>query len=164
MTRWNLAVGWVAAQLVFFAGWTAVEERRHTVGDSILVRTAPVDPRDLLSGQYMALSYDFSLTTFRVNGVQEAEEGQPVWVLLRPEGPFHVPDRVQDVRPNGVPSGWVVIVGRRERWRYVYGIEKYFVPEGTSTPSQRDVTVRLRVGRDGVPRIEQVLVRGNPWP
>jgi hypothetical protein len=36
MTRWHLAVGWVAIQLAFFAGWTAVEQRRHTVGASIL--------------------------------------------------------------------------------------------------------------------------------
>jgi len=160
MTRWNLAVGWVALQLVFFAGWAAVEQRRHTTGDSILVKTAPVDPRDLLSGQYMALSYGFS----RSPDIGGAGEGATVWAVLRPEGEFHAVDRVQEVAPGRVPSGWVVLQGRRERWRNAFGIEKYYVPEGTETPAQQDVTVRLRVSVDGTPRIEQVYVKGQPWP
>jgi len=163
MIRWKLAAGWVAAQVLFFAGWAAVEQRRHSTGDSILVKTAPVDPRDLLSGQYMALSYEFSRGTAR-DWAGDPPEGLAVWAVLRPEGEFHVLDRLQDVHPPSVPAGWVVLQGRREKWRNVYGIEKYFVPEGTEAPSQRDVTVRLRVSGSGVPRIEQVLVKGVPWP
>jgi len=162
--RWKLAAGWVAAQVLFFAGWAAVEQRRHTVGESILVKTAPVDPRDLLSGQYLALSYDFSqMRTLRDLG-REAEEGEAVWVVLKPDGPFHVPDYAMSYRPEEVEPGSVAIAGRRERWRLVFGTEKYFVPEGTETPSWSDTTVRLRVSADGEVRIQQVLVRGKPWP
>jgi len=162
--RWKLAAGWVLVQVVFFAGWAAVEQRRHTVGDSILVRTAPVDPRDLLSGQYQALSYEFSRALTLRDVGREPQEGEQVWVVLRPEGPYHVPDHAESARPFGLGTGQVAIVGHREKWRTLFGIEKYFVPEGTETPPQNDTTVRLRVSPDGTVRIDQVLVRGNPWP
>lgn len=162
--RWKLAAGWVLAQVLFFAGWAAVEQRRHTVGDTILVRTAPVDPRDLLSGQYMALSYEFSrMPGFNDLG-REAKDGEPVWVLLRKEGEYFVPSASYSERPMDVMRGQVAIVGRHERGRTLFGIEKYFVQEGTETPAQRDTTVRLRVSADGQVRIEQVLVKGQPWP
>jgi uncharacterized membrane-anchored protein len=162
--RWNLAVAWVVLQVLFFAGWAATEQRRQVTGMSILVRTAPVDPRDLLRGQYMALSYEFSrLDGFRDLG-RTPEEGEDVWVVLRPDGIFHVPDHAVSERPYSLPAGQVAILGRRERWRNDFGVERFFVPEGTETPKQKDVTVRLRVGKDGRVRIEQVLVKGKPWP
>lgn len=161
MTRWKLAAAWVALQLVFFAGWAAVEQRRHTTGARILVRPVPVDPRDLLSGQYMALRYDFSEGR---DPALAGEEGQTVWAVLRRDGEFHVVDRVQTVEPGEPPTGGVILRGRRERWRNVFGIEKYFVPEGTETPSVRDMRIWLRVSPEGIPRIEQVLVKGQPWP
>jgi uncharacterized membrane-anchored protein len=95
---------------------------------------------------------------------RESNEGESVWVLLRPEGDFYVPDHAESTRPFDLPPGQVAIVGRRERWRTMFGVEKYFVPEGTETPSQRDTTVRLRVSADGLARIQQVLVRGKRWP
>lgn len=162
--RWKLAAGWVLAQVLFFAGWAAVEQRRHTVGDSILVRTVPVDPRDLLSGQYQALSYEFSRTMTLRDAGREPNEGEEVWVILRPEGDYYVPDHAESSRPFDLASGQLAIVGRRERGRTMFGVEKYFVPEGTETPIQGQTTVRLRVSADGIVRIQQVLVRGKPWP
>ncbi|MCO6456352.1 MAG: hypothetical protein J5I93_13720 [Pirellulaceae bacterium] len=45
-----------------------------------------------------------------------------------------------------------------------FGVERYFVPEGTETPSARDLTVQLRVGADHRPRIETVFLNGERWP
>ena len=162
--RWKLAVVWVVLQVLFFAGWAATEQRRQAIGTPLLVRTAPVDPRDLLRGQYLALSYEFSRLQ-RVRDVErELGEGEEIWVVLRPDGEFHVPDHATYERPSALPSGQIAILGRRERWRFVFGVEQYFVPEGTATPLQKDTTVRLRVGKDGKARIESVLVQGKPWP
>ena len=164
MTRWKLAAAWVAVQVFFFAGWAAVEQRRLTTGSSILVRTAPVDPRDLLRGQYLNLSYEFSRMTPFVDTGLQPEPGMDVWAILTPAGEVHVPRGLFSVRPAQLGPGEVAILGRADRWRALYGIEEYFVPEGSETPAQSDTTVRLRVGKDGLPRIEAVLVRGKPWP
>ena len=56
MTRLKLAAGWVGVQLLFFAGWTVREHQRVASAPSILVKVVPVDPRDLLRGQYLSLA------------------------------------------------------------------------------------------------------------
>jgi uncharacterized membrane-anchored protein len=162
MMRWKLAAGWVALQILFFGAWAAREERRFDpgVGQSILVKTEPVDPRDLLRGQYLQLSYTFNRMGL---GGFSGERGTEFWCVLRQEGEFHVPVAFSWERPRPAP-GEVALRGRNEGRRLVYGIEEYFVPEGTETPEARDVTVSLRVGNNGRARIEKVYVKGVPWP
>jgi uncharacterized membrane-anchored protein len=162
--RWKLAVAWVGIQVLFFAGWAATEQRRLATGSSILVRTAPVDPRDLLRGQYLGLSYEFSRMQPFTDSRVTPQEGEEVWVVLAPAGEYHVPRGYFPYRPQNLNPGEIPLVGRAERWRFLFGIEEYYVPEGSGTPAQQDTTVRLRVGHDGKPRIEKVLVRGKPWP
>jgi uncharacterized membrane-anchored protein len=162
MTRLSLKllVGVVVFQILFFAGWAVREEMRFLpgAGESILVRTVPVDPRDLLSGQYMALRYEFS----RRDGF---EGGREVWVVLREYEGFFVPRLFLPVRPAEIDPGEVVIRGRVvNSSSFEFGIERYFVPEGTPTPPGNSITVRLRIGDDYFPRIEQVYVKGKPWP
>src|SRR5207249_10545727 len=89
---------------------------------------------------------------------------EPVWVVLRREGPFHVPKRLWLERPATLDSDEVALQGRARGRRYVFGVEQYFVPEGTATPAVSDLTVRLRVGPSGTARIEQVYVKGAAWP
>lgn len=164
--RLGLAAAWVTLQVLFFVGWALREESKFGagVGRSILVRTVPVDPRDLLRGQYMRLAYEWS--RMEVPGLQDvAPESGEVWVVLGPEGEFHVPRRAARERPVLASPEEVAMRGVvSDGWRLEFGVEKYFVPEGTETPSAKEVTVRLRVGSDGVPRIETVYRNGVPWP
>jgi uncharacterized membrane-anchored protein len=164
--RLCVASVWVGLQLLFFVGWARHEEGKLAdgVGRSILVRTVPVDPRDLLRGQYVSFAYEWSRGG--VPGLGESPvQGTEVWVVLGPDGEFHVPLRVEDQRPVPSSAEEVAIRGRiGAAQRLEFGIEKYFVPEGTETPAAQEITVRLRVGTDGVPRIEQVYKQGSPWP
>lgn len=163
MMRLKLAAAWIGLQVLFFAGWAGLEEMRLAPGEgrSILVRTVPVDPRDLLRGQYIRLAYEFSTGWPTQAGFPDGAE---VWAVLSLQGEFHGPRDFSERRPDGLAPGEVALRGRVERWRLRFGIEEYFVPEGTETPAARDLTVRLRVGNDGRARIEQVYVKGVPWP
>lgn len=162
--RWRLAIAWVVVQVLFFAGWAAVEQRRLVTGTTILVRTAPVDPRDLLRGQYLRLSYEFSQPQDLLDVHRPSTEGESVWVVLRPDGEYYVPDYSVLNRPQRLQAGRVALLGRREHWRVIFGIEEYYVQEGSETPPQKDTTVRLVAGSDGGVRLQSVLVRGEPWP
>ncbi len=162
----KIAAFWVALQVLFFSLWAGLEEGRFAKGEgqSILVRTVPIDPRDLLRGQYIQLAYEFSRSGFQ-SALTAGEAGGTAWVLLAPEAEFHVPRSLHHSRPADIARGEVLLRGTFDRFGMIrYGIERYFVPEGTETPEQRDITLRLRVGDDGVPRIETVYVRGMPWP
>ena len=164
-THIKLVSIWVFLQAALLAGWAMREEFRLSEGEgvSILVRTVPVDPRDMLRGQYISLAYAFNRPptwSDRGKGAPEAT----LWVVLAPEGEFHIPARTNTTRPMNLRPGEVAMRGRARNWRVEFGVERFFVPEGTETPNQRDITVRLRVGGDGSPRIETVYVRGDPWP
>lgn len=135
------------------------------VGDSILVKVVPIDPRDLLRGQYMRLGYEFSrLSGQWVRNQEVSPSSAIVWVVLHSEGKFHVPKEFRQQRPQNLGPEEVALCGHIEGGRITFGIESYFVPEGTETPNWNDLTVRLRVGEDGRPRIEQVYLSGVPWP
>ena len=52
MNRLVVAAVWIALQCCLLIGWTIVESVRMLPdkGSSVVVRTLPVDPRDLLRG------------------------------------------------------------------------------------------------------------------
>ena len=163
--RSKFAAIWVGLQLVFFVGWARMEEARQAegVGHSVLVRTVPVDPRDVLRGQFIRLAYEFSSRNFQ-SAQSAGDEGDRVWVVLAPDAEFHVPRRLELLRPTGLAIGEVALRGTLSRYdRILYGIERYFVAEGSETPDASDLTVRLRIGDDGRARIETLYVRGVAW-
>jgi uncharacterized membrane-anchored protein len=169
MTRLKLAAVCVGLQVLFFAAWAGQEQARLASGASILVKVVPVDPRDLLRGQYLNLGYEFSRPWDSSVGRVNLPSGTPVWVVLQREGVFHVPKRLLLEHPAVLDSDAVVIAGRSRgvgrfgAW-YEFGVEQYFVHEGVETPAASDLTVRLRVTRSGIARIERVYVKGVPWP
>jgi len=169
MTRIKFATIWIVIQSCGFALWAGFEQARLAAGSgqSILVKTQPFDPRDLLSGQYMRLGYDFN----RLPGGEEFSPNDNVWATLSPMTEngqtFYKLTGSSQTKPIAVTlrAGDVVIRGRAEHFgRASFGVERYFVPEGTETPNMGDVTVRLRIGTDHRPRIEEVYVKGTAWP
>ncbi|MCP3773920.1 GDYXXLXY domain-containing protein [Paenibacillus sp. MZ04-78.2] len=120
-------------------------------GKDIRVRTVPVDPRDLLYGDYVTLSYDISRLdpSLWKDAARKPESGQPVYVVLKPD----VDGIAQPVAAYGskpaAQEGEVVLKGRIDnRWGeeifVKYGVEKYYVPEGTGE-SLEDKASRLIV-------------------
>lgn len=162
--RLKIAALWVVCQLLFFAGWALWEESYLADGEgrSILVKVVPVDPRDLLSGQYFRLAYDFSRPT---QALTSMPPGSEVWAVLKKEGDFYLLDSLRAQQPGSLAPEAVALKGRlTSRWRIEYGVERYFVPEDTPDPDRKDLSVRLRISPGGKARIEQVYLKGLPWP
>jgi uncharacterized membrane-anchored protein len=159
--RLRLAAAWIVLQAIFLAGWATGEELRLREGVTILVPTQPVDPRDPLRGQYINLNYAFNRPPSWNGGADD--RGSTVWVVMAPDGGFHRPIRTSLNRPKHLQPGEVAMAGTAQDWRIEFGVERYFVPEGSETPNQRDITVLLRIGADGSPRIDTVFVKGVRW-
>jgi uncharacterized membrane-anchored protein len=69
-------------------------------GDHILLKAAPVDPRDLFRGDYVALGYEISRPpqwTWEGDGFQE---GDIVYVTLQREGRFWITESVRKSPPK----------------------------------------------------------------
>jgi uncharacterized membrane-anchored protein len=160
-------------QVAWIAGTSLVQERVLTQGTVIRLATRPVDPRDLLRGDYVILSYPIndvpaSLFSPPLNGPLPA--GTTVYVRLEPRGEFYeVTGASRQKIPTG--NGWVVLKGTsryagnlpvQNSVRLEYGIERYYVREGTGNPRGK-ITVEVAVPASGNAIIKQVLVDGVPY-
>jgi uncharacterized membrane-anchored protein len=157
----------VVAQLVILVGMIALRAAPLISGQTVLVRVQPVDPRDLFRGDYVILSYDFSRTPGEgIEGLSESEhgswkklEGRPVYVTLVPDsnGTHYRAEKVTVVKP----AHGLFLKGQMERYGSMkFGIESYFVQEGTGRAYEqairdRKLSAELAVASDG-----QAALRG----
>lgn len=119
-------------------------------GREVRLKVVPVDPRSLISGDYVILSYDLSTVTASVDAPGKYRVGDAVYVRLTDVvGGLSEGGEVAD-RPFA--SGLFLRGTVRQAWehsdsaqrlRVEYGIESWYVPEGTG----REVERKAREGR-----------------
>jgi uncharacterized membrane-anchored protein len=137
------------------------KERTLATGEEVVLQTVPIDPRDLFRGDYVNLSYTIST----LEGHLGFAAGDRVYVGLAQQG-----DIWDAVSASHSPPDGLYIKGRVTRaWRtgldIEYGIESYFVPEGSGHIIERagDVKVRVAVDSSGNAVIKGLLVDGEPF-
>ncbi|MBY3049026.1 MULTISPECIES: GDYXXLXY domain-containing protein [Rhizobium] len=159
---------------------TIIQSRASILRDGaeVLLKTAPVDPRDFLRGDYVVLNYAISLVPVQtIAGGIPAEPGElTLWVRLRRqqdgfwtviESSFKaLPPQPETVVLRSLPfysSGPSVV----DNILVEYGIERYYVPEGEGKPIEEarndgNVAIAVRVSPDGSAQIRSLLVDGKP--
>jgi uncharacterized membrane-anchored protein len=163
--KWFWAL--VIAQAVFLLGWAGYHEYVRQSSPVILLKGRPVDPQDLLRGDFMTLNYDIS--TMKLPPGTAAGSG--VWVLLEKKGAYFeavavsagqpAPGRGQVLVRGEADYGW----GSSQAPSLVhYGIEKYFVPEGKGTPRFKLLEVEVSVSPAHRLYIKRVLLDGKAFP
>lgn len=134
-----------AVLLTGILGWMVVDRVRLLAsGREIVLPIRPVDPRDLFKGDYARLGFDISLVDPQLmpapaplppNVVYERKPPRTVFVTLEQQADQSwKPVAVAERMPAATAANQVVLKGRTESWdrrRVSYGIERYFVPEGT---------------------------------
>jgi uncharacterized membrane-anchored protein len=148
-------------------------------GTQVLLKTAPVDPRDFLRGDYVVLNYDISsVPVSSISGAMPKEAAErSLWVRIKPgEGGFwQIAESSFDKLPPA--DGTAVLhtqpfysygeTSQAETIRVEYGIERYYVPEGAGhalEEARRDgqVSIAASVGANGMAQIKSLLVDGKP--
>lgn len=154
-----------------------------TGGTDVLLKIAPVDPRDMLRGDYVTFQYDISNLSSYISGGQQIRNGDTVYVVLRQRGKYWFAPNVQKTKPT---DGEIFIKGRVEsggvdtqsdifqnkkisnfRIHIVYGIEQYFIPEGKGRNFSfwnKEAAARVVVNENGNAVLKQLYVDGKPWP
>jgi len=157
-------------QSTLLLGLVAQQEFRLASPTTVLLETVPVDPRDLLRGDYVTLGYKISTlpnTLFSPPlSSGDAVIGKPVFVGLEKRGQFHEAVRASFDRPEPKP-GQIILQGRGVRFwgsqaRVEYGLERYYVKEGTGNPRGK-LTVEVAISNDGKGVIKQVFLDGKPY-
>src|SRR5437899_1678765 len=137
--RLKLLVLVLGLQTAWILGTTVVQERGLAAGTIVLLETQPMDPRDLLRGDYITLNYKISnvpLSVFSPPLTNGLPPGATVYVALEQRGAFYEVAYASTERISSV-NGWVVLRGRTQSWwdqkavRLEYGLERYYVREGS---------------------------------
>lgn len=152
--------------LVLLGGLVAMKEYTLQIGSEVLLRTQPVDPRDLFRGDYVILSYDLSIigTGELARNASDYEVGAPIFVSLNLDG-----QRVGTVKNifKSAPNNEVVFLRGTvknvyaDQLRVEYGIESYFVPEGEGRVIERDlgeIYMKVAIDRFGNAVIKSLIM------
>ncbi|MEO8668936.1 MAG: GDYXXLXY domain-containing protein [Bauldia sp.] len=149
-------------------------------GREIRLPVIPVDPHDLLRGDYVILSYPMSrLQTNQIEGDDAFSEGEPIFVTLAPEGDSWKAVAMHRERPagddvvlKGVVSGVTTLgdnCGAAEAcatYAVDYNLEQFFVPEGAGRDletlrNDQKLSVDVALAPSGRAALKRLLVDGN---
>lgn len=147
-------------------------------GRDVVLKVEPIDPRDLLRGDYVRFGYEIRQIPVRLvenapSGEFVTEEG-PIFVRLgrdadglwRPRSaslwqPPETPPAAGEADIRGsVSGGWTMDSGKS--LNVEYGIDRYYVPEGEGRAIEEDMRERpfavvVAVAKDGTPQIKALM-------
>lgn len=120
-------------------------------GKPVLLETVPVDPRDLLRGDYVILRYKISSLDLNhmKRGKRYYRPGENIYVGLEQKGKFWEADDIYEKKADCVNVLFIkgkVRYSYRDRIEVNYGIESYFVPEGEG----KDIEKKMRGNKSSV--------------
>jgi uncharacterized membrane-anchored protein len=157
----------VIAQIVVLVGMIALRALPLVTGKTVLVRVQPVDPRDLLRGDYVILSYPFSRVPQQgIEGLSEKErgswtkmEGRTVYVPLVPDS---VPGHWRGAGATVVkPATGLFLKGQIPRYGPIqFGIEAYYVQEGAGHHYEQAIRDRKLSAELAVTSSGEAALRG----
>lgn len=139
-------------------------------GIEVLLKIEPVDPRDPLRGDHLTFSYEISNLDSYLFNYSPIRDGDTVYIPLKQQGKYWVAAfGIQKTKPA---DGGIFIRGKvadsyGNKIRVIYGIEDYFIPEGTGqdfTFWGREVAAKVSVDDNGNAVLKQIYVDGKPWP
>jgi len=162
----------IAAMFVLCGLILLVVESRARIlrsGVEIRLKTAPVDPRDLFRGDYVVLGYEIgTIDLATVAGDRDFKRGDAIHVQLAQDGEGF--SRVAGVF-KGKPAGTGPIIAGQVRTASAmrltvsYGLESYFVPQGSGRVIERTERKRIEivaaVSSSGEAAIKRLLIDGK---
>ncbi|MCJ9705646.1 MULTISPECIES: GDYXXLXY domain-containing protein [unclassified Bradyrhizobium] len=149
-------------------------------GREVTLQTQPVDPRDLLRGDYVVLRYDISQLPAGALAGKPADARNPVvFVKLAPNADGLYAAVSVHAAPVPVTAPEVLIRGRVsyscgsdvrtfcDKLTIKYGLESYFVPEGEGgkleqARNQQKLRIVAAVLPSGRAAIKRLLLDGEP--
>ncbi len=148
-------------------------------GHEVRLAVVPVDPRDLLRGDYVVLAYAISrLDSGQLTGDDPFDSGDAIYVTLAqadgqtwqataishapPASGTWIRGTVTDIRTDGQDC-----TDGCKTYGADYDIEKFFVPEGTgrdleSLRNDQHLAVDVALATDGRAALKRLLVDGAP--
>lgn len=126
--------------LAFFAFSVIKKETLMSNGTEILLRLAPVDPRSLMQGDYMALNYQI---------LRQIDYKSKSGYVVVKVGSDRVAEFVRVQDGENVNDGELIIRYKRHQGRLTIGADNYFFQEGSAKKFENAKYGLLKVDPDG---------------
>lgn len=164
----------LALQAAWVLGTVVRQENLLRVGQVVLLETQPVDPRDPLRGDFVRLNYtisDVPVNLFSPPVKTDLRYGTKIFVALAPAGANQFYEVTRASTESLVPAANEIVLRGKSEWNWRnrtnsihvgYGIEQYFVAEGTGNPPGK-LTAQVVVSQSGRASIKEVFVDGKPY-
>lgn len=139
-------------------------------GEEILLKTAPIDPRDLFRGDYVRLNYEISTVDLQQTPYDSNfTPGEAVYAVLSKDEKYWSIKGVGHNKPE-LQSEEACMKGNiassfNNRLRITWGIESYFVPENMGKDIEREIrNVSVMVAVDSTCRamIKELYIDDEP--
>lgn len=157
--------------LIIIFGFIFIKEFTLRTGKEVLLKTVPVDPRDLFRGDYVILAYDIG--TLNLDDILADRVGfgvkDRIYVSLDTKTEYAIPRKIYSSLPKN-EALFIRGIVKNINGRIVnveYGIESYFVPEGKGKRIERargkNLGVKVSVGKFGNAAIKMLLLDGKAF-
>lgn len=154
----------IVIQILFIFSMVGFKYYTLDYGTPVLLKTAPIDPRDIFRGEYVSLNYEISL--IKSNDLDMGYD-RDIYVVLQKGDPYWDAVAIDTVKPKTGPDQ-VILKGKagyydshNQGYRVYYGIDSYYVEEGSGPEMERlrNIDVLVRVDQFGNAVIEKLVAR-----
>lgn len=143
-------------------------------GTEVFLRIEPYDPRDPFRGDYITFRYsDLStISLYYIRGDADGlKKGQEVYVTLEKQDRFWLPINVTKAKPDTdelIIKGIIDETSRSlDTINLKYGIEEYFIPEGTGQNiffDDKETVAKVAIDENGNAVLKEIYLDGKLWP
>jgi uncharacterized membrane-anchored protein len=159
-------------------------------GTDVMLHIMPIDPRDMLRGDYATFRFDISQVPAYKAYDLDIKTGDTVYVALQQSGKYWIASRITKTiprdnsifikgritsapihnQPHGINYVNIDMVPTVNVYNQVYdisyGIEQYFIPEGKGTGLTRtsNAAALVTVDDKGNAVIKRMYVNDKVWP
>jgi uncharacterized membrane-anchored protein len=154
--------------LIIIVAFIGFKQFTLSTGTRVLLKTAPVDPRDILRGDYVALNYEIGrLNLDKIpHDLINPSKGDRIYLILEGKEKYWVAKEIRKDKPENLLFiegetkniyGNEIIVN--------YGIESYFIPEGKGSDVEgfggKGLDVEVSIDRFGHAVINKLYINGT---
>ncbi|HEX7724751.1 MAG TPA: GDYXXLXY domain-containing protein [Candidatus Paceibacterota bacterium] len=172
MTKSNRFFLAIALQVIIICAIAVFKLSVASSGTEVLIHIRPVDPRDMLRGDYITFQYDISqLPSYYLQYERGSipNPGETVYVSLYQSGRYWGVRTASLSRPT---DGSVFLKGtvkssNTQNITVAYGAEEYFIPEGAGRNVSfwnKDAAAALAVDDNGNSVLRRIYIDGKQWP
>lgn len=138
-TKWIIIFANLALISVLFTNAVVKKESIIKNGKHLLLELAPADPRSLIQGDYMALSYALSSNISETKG----------YIIVSDSSGIAKKERIQSSAAPLADNEWAIPFRNNNGWSVSLGAQSYFFEEGKASLFEKAKYGGIVVDRQG---------------